>query len=499
MQILSCFIPNRRESGKCFRIFPLLIFAVLFTGSLLQAQGNNGPVKDYTCTIFGTAPGCNGNVIGIYRCEDYITNTERKLNETIVDDSSRFSFTVEVTEVEPLIVRCRNIYATVYAEPGRKVEVIFPERDPKRHINPDVSYQEDMTIFISDSTDMNFLADDYNSRFYKWWGQNYIYFVSKDSIGLLDSFRLQMMRHYAFVKNPYFMPWMEYGLASIEDATFHSQVTSARKYLTGRKIHYNNSEYMSFFNNFFKGYMYKWSMRKEGQGIVFTVNSMASYDSLLGTMRNLPYLKNDTLRELVVLKGLFEIYDNPNFDARNVLAMAQQASVRSKIPQHRLIARNIVSFYSKLKRGSPAPHFIAVDRRGNEVDILQQYKGKYIYLFFFASWNTHSTAELRYMAELQKKYGKKIMFVSVSLDEDTNLYKAFLKANPKYNWTILHYDKLQKTKDDYNLYSVPAGFIIDEEGKFYRSPADNPSGDLEYDLYRIANPKAGPFIPPYQH
>ena len=55
--------------------------------------------------------------------------------------------------------------------------------------------------------------------------------------------------------------------------------------------------------------------------------------------------------------------------------------------------------------------------------------------------------------------------MSVCLDDDTNAYKAFLKANPKYNWTILYYDHLQKTKTDYNIFVTPQGFLINEEGK----------------------------------
>lgn len=69
-----------------------------------------------------------------------------------------------------------------------------------------------------------------------------------------------------------------------------------------------------------------------------------------------------------------------------------------------------------------------------------------------------------------------------------------MKANPKYNWLNLHFDFTSKTKEDYNLYAVPAGFIIDPEGKFYAAPADKPSGDLEYVLYRITNPKKPPLI-----
>lgn len=463
-------------------------FFLLFLPAFLSA-------KTDTCTIFGTAPGRDGNVLIAYTYDDYITGTEKKLAETIVGDSGKFSVSLEVDEVCQVFLRCKKVHGSVYAEPGRKVEVIFEDRDPKRQVSSEVDYEVPVNVYISDSTDMNFLADDFNTRFEEWWKNNYMAFVTKDSTTAIDGFHKEMQEHYAFVKNPYFMPWMDYSLASIEDATFHSQVTTAKKYVTGKKIYYHNSEYMGFFNNFFQDYMYKWSVRKEGEGILYAINNMISYDSLMGAMKRLPWLQNDTLRELVMLKGLFEVYSNPSFSPRNVLALAQQASVLSKVAEHRRIARNILSFYTKLRKGSAAPGFIATDRRGVDQNVLDLYKGKYVYLFFFDTHNPSSMAELRYMSDLQKKYGKKIVFVSVSLDNDTNAWKAFLKANPKYNWAMYHFDFRQKTRDDYNLYSTPMGYIIDPDGKLYRSPADNPSGDLEYDLYRIANPRAGPFVP----
>jgi cytochrome oxidase Cu insertion factor (SCO1/SenC/PrrC family) len=470
-------------------------FILAFTG-LLPLLAFAQPVIEQTCTIVGTAPGREGNVIGVYQYDDFITATERKLQETIIGDSGKFTMSIEVSEVTYIALRCQNSQGHLFAEPGRTIELVFPTGDKKSMVNPNVTYTIPVEIYIGDSTDMNFLASDYNETFDRWWGSHWDNIVTKDTVSELDSFHIAMLRRYAWVKNPYFIPWMEYGLAAMEDATFHSPSMLARKYIVGKKIHYRNSEYMGFFNNFFKNYVYKWSMRREGEGIRFAINNMGSYDSLYGTLRRLPLMQNDTLRELVMLKGLFELYDNPAYDPRAVLAIAQQAAARSKIAEHRLIARNIVSFYTRLKKGSPAPLFTAIDRKGADVDPISLNKGKYIYLFFFDSKNPYSVAELRYMAELQKRYGKKIVFVTVSVDEDTLAWKAFLKANPKYNWTMLHFDFRQKTKEDYNLYSVPAGYIIDPEGKFYAAPVDNPSGDVEYLLYRIANPRAAPLIKP---
>ncbi|MBI3509321.1 MAG: redoxin domain-containing protein [Bacteroidetes bacterium] len=453
-------------------------------------------IADNTCTLFGTAPGRDGNVIGVYMMDDYITGTEIKLAEGIVGDSGKFSLTFELNEISDLTIRVKKVHGSVYGEPGRKVEMIVPDRDYKSQVNPDVDYTIPIQVFIDDSTDMNFLADDFNSHFTEFWKKNYMAFVTKDSTTAIDGFQKQMDEYYKWVKNPYFKPWMDYQFASFEDATFHSQIISDKKYLEGKKIYYHNSSYMEFFNNFFKDYLYKYSVTKQGEGILYAINDMVSYDSLMGAMKRLPYLHNDSLRELVMLKGLFEVYDNPAFSPRNVIAIAQQASTRSRVSEHRRIARDIVALYTKLKPGTAAPHFIALDKKGREINILDTLKGKYVYLYFFQTWNSHSMDELVYMSDLQKKYGRKIMFVSVCLDEDTNTWKQFLKANPKYNWTLLYYDHLQKTKDDYNLFVAPAGFIIDPDGKLYRSPADNPSGDLEYDLYRIANPKAPAFVKP---
>lgn len=449
-----------------------------------------------TCTIFGTAPGRDGHVIGAYMYDDFITHTEIKLAESVVGDSGKFSLNVEVPGVTYIFLRCKKVHGFLYAEPGRKVELEFPDRDYKAQVNPDVEYTVPMAIYISDSTDMNFLADDYNQKFDKFWRKNFQSFVVKDSLAVLDSFHVRMQRHYSNVKNPYFLPWMNYGLASMEDGIFQSQVQSGKKYVTNQPIHYHNSEYMEFFNNFFQDYMYKWSARKEGFGMVYAVNNLISYDSLLSSMKRLPWMENDTLRELVMLKGLFESYNNPAFNPRNILAVVQQAAARSRVAEHRRIARNILAFYTKLKRGTLAPRIVAVDKLGNEIAPLEKYKGKFIYIFFFATWNTHSMSEFRYMEDLQKKYGKQVEFVSISIDPDTNAFKAFLKANPKYKWTILHFDFNEKIKSDYNLYGVPAGYIVDPEGKLYASPADNPSGDLEYMLYRCANPKAPPMLRP---
>lgn len=475
-----------------------LVFFFLLFSSATRAK---------ECTIYGNAGAGSGHVISLYTYDDYITYTEVKLAETITGDSGKFSLTIDIGKITWVFLRCENLYGFVFAEPGRKTPVYFPSRDPDFHVSLETNYEVPVTLWTTDSTDMNFLAGDYNNQFLHFWGQAgdttspeaYLYFVVGQSALMLDSFHREMTKHYAWVKNPYFMPWMEYGFASMENATFQSERRTAVRYLYNKPIQYRNHSYMEFFNNFFKDYVYRWSLRKEGERIYKSINIDVSYDSAMFALRNVPWLKNDTLRELVLLKGLSELYYVMSYDPRNVITVAQQVSIVSKISEHRQIARNIVAMFTKLRVGTAAPLFNGVNTKGEAFDPLTLYKGKYIYLFFYASWNVNSVNELRYMADLQKKYGKTIQFVSVSIDEDTAAWKKFMKANPKYNWLNLHYDFDSRTKDNYNLYGVPVGYIIDPDGKLYASPADKPSGDLEYVLYRIQNPKKPPLLKPEEH
>lgn len=486
---MEAFCNNNRSSSVNRTQLMIKHLRFLFSVLLLPLALSAGK----PCTVEGYAKGYEGQIISLHTYIEYITFAEQKLGETLIDDSGHFEITYEAENIERVFLRFAKQRGFLFTEPGRLVRVMCSVRDSVRMVNPDVEYETQLTHFTNDSADMNFLAIDFNAHFQEFWNKNFSYFLTKSSYFKLDSFHTAMRKHYAFVKNPYFMPWMDFSLASIEDATFHSEKKLAGKYITGKKIYYTNNEYMNFFNSFFEEYMYLNSIKKEGEKISWAINEWVSYDSLMSAMKRLRWLENDTLRELVMLKGLFESYNNPAFYSRNILSIAQQTSSRSRIAEHREIARRIVSFYTKLKPGSMAAHFNGIDKTGKLVDPITDFTGKPVYLFFFNEWNTNAQNEMRLMSELHKRYGKKMIFVAVSIGTDTVVWKKFLRDNPKYNWVMLHYNFDDRTKDAYSIYATPVAFIIDAEGRLMSAPAELPSGGaLEQQIYRIVNPRAAP-------
>jgi thiol-disulfide isomerase/thioredoxin len=446
----------------------LFFLCFLLTFSLLAQE----------VSIRGVAKSYAGKEMVVFSYQDLITFTRQLLETDTVKPDGSFQLRFKIPSTQRIYLRCDHLKAPLYAEPGRSYEVIFPDKDSSRLFNPNVEQTGDLNIRMTDTTSLNWLVMDFNARFDDFWNHNYQSFVIKQGRLPLDSFKRAIHKHYsAFPLSPYFNSYIDYSIASTQVSTFESQNFLARDYLYNRKIDYSNNEYMTFFNQFFDKYFYQFALKPEGAAVYNILNDKGTWTDLLDALKPAKYLGNDTLRELVMLKGLFENYNNREFSQSRILKILEQVSGQSKIPTHRLIARNIIARFSMLKRGTPAPAFTLADKN-EKMHSLSDFKGKYLYLTFGASWCTNCISESKYLEELEKKYPY-IQIVTIMTDDKIDDMKKLLKQNPKMNWTFLYGGGNEKLKHDYNLYAVPYYFLIGPDGKLLLSPAPGPYEGLE--------------------
>lgn len=121
----------------------------------------------------------------------------------------------------------------------------------------------------------------------------------------------------------------------------------------------------------------------------------------------------------------------------------------------------------------PMEDFSAVDLKGKNVK-LSDYKGKIIWLNFWATWCPPCKEEMPYMEELYNKYKDKDLVIlavaptSVELKGGTDSNKAkkqvesFIKENG-YTFPVL-LDKEDKAWEIYQQRGIPANYIIDKKG-----------------------------------
>ncbi|MCL4856620.1 MAG: TlpA family protein disulfide reductase [Flavobacteriales bacterium] len=149
-------------------------------------------------------------------------------------------------------------------------------------------------------------------------------------------------------------------------------------------------------------------------------------------------------------------------------------------PQQKIIASEILQLLTekKLDKGTTPPDFKLYNQH-NELISLQSFKGKYLYINFWATWNIPSQKEMKVMETLYKKYGNDIEFLSICTDNNIDKMNNFLKRNPTYTWKFLHIGKNQKLLDDFSVATVPTYIFIDDKLNIISAPAPRPGGSAE--------------------
>lgn len=435
--------------------------------------------------IYGKALGSDRSKheISLYSYSDLITkNRIKEAVDTIATDGS-FSFNLTVNTIQAVELQIGNEIAKLYVQPYFQYSVIFPEKDSINNLNPDIDYKTDLIIY-GDSAELNARIIDYNTQFDNFWLKKYKAFVTRKFHFELDSFKLIVNQRYSAVKNSYFKSYVEYSLATIFENTGRAHFILAKDYLLDRPVLYAHYEYMEFFNQFFKNYFQRQAATEMGNQILFSINESADLAMLSAQLKADPILKNDTLRELVILKNLFDLYYVTGFNKQNILTMTEQLLQKTTIKEHRLIAQNILRNFHKLEAGAQAPDFSMLDMNG-KINSLADLKGKFVYVIFFSTSADKCLQELKALEKIYLKYKNDVVFVSISVDDSQQKLRLFLQRNNKYNWIFLRSDNSKEVREKYDVKTYPIGFLIGRNGSFLSSPSPLPSEGLEQKLNQL--------------
>jgi peroxiredoxin len=119
---------------------------------------------------------------------------------------------------------------------------------------------------------------------------------------------------------------------------------------------------------------------------------------------------------------------------------------------------------SSLKVGDPAPEFALPSLTGKTVQ-LADYRGRPVFLNFWATWCPPCREEMPSMEALYRKFkGLGLEFMTISLDDDgEGLVRDFLSAR-SLTFPVLR-DAKKEVANRYGLTGVPETFIINHYGE----------------------------------
>ncbi len=130
-----------------------------------------------------------------------------------------------------------------------------------------------------------------------------------------------------------------------------------------------------------------------------------------------------------------------------------------------------------LSAGNPAPSFTLINKEGNEVS-LADFKGKVVYLDFWASWCGPCIGEMPYGKKLQAKLKEEeVVFVYISIDDTEEAWRQGLEDNEMKGvqlWTPGWQTEVVKS---YGVEGIPNYFLINRDGTINMPNPDRPSGE----------------------
>jgi peroxiredoxin len=438
--------------------------------------------------INGNAPGAEGKLIRISAPGDLITFWDKPLASSRIDPDGQFSLAFEPGKTLNATVSIDFHQTEVYVEPSKTYSILIGpiNYDESMEVNPFIQSQN-LTLKISgnDSLGLNNRISDFDSVCSAFLLKNFNALYRDRRKVLLDTFRVQLNQQFGAVKNSYFLDYATYKLAGLEQLSqYYNQVQLAMKYFSDKPILYNNLAYMEFFNSFFSKYLTVGSNTIRKVEIATLLKGPDPYKTLMKAMMVDSILKKEQLRELVMLKGLMELYSNTNFNQKEVLAVINATKEKTKYPDNRIVAEDMVNFLTRLKQGTSAPGFTLKDREQKDVS-LQSLKGKAVVLCFWTTYCEECLSEMDMIRPLYDKYNEKVNFVSISADKYFSKMVLFINLKKDYIWTFLHIGDQWDVLKNYDVRSYPLFVLIDKDGNITKYPAGLPGNGLEADLQKL--------------
>lgn len=454
------------------RKISIIAFLIISINSII-AQ----PVK-----ITGEAKGCEGKKIILKTYADYISETEKVIGSTLIDSTGKFSFSCFVPETSLVFLQIDYYTGEMYVEPNKSYtielrNIVFNEQNDRTNYNltPFIAV---IKVLSDDNTGLNSKIQKLNIQYNRFININAKQLSLEKFHPKIDSLIIKLNSDLGNENSAYFSDYLNYRIASLLLMTSRVGMRQLLSDLiVNKSIAYNNVEYMTFFNAYFENYFSNITSPVKLSDFYQAVNEEKSLTAAVNVMGKDTLIKNEILRELVLIKALDLMYNSSNFNKNAVVEILEQITAKSKTDTHKFIVQNMIAQYARFRKGNPAPEFTLINTNDSLVHS-RDFIGKPVVYAFFTTWSTISLNELDVMKKLYDTYAPMVEFVGICCDREP--MKAFyFKQERKYPWQILHFNQDYDLLQNFNVLSYPTFVVVDAKGKFAACPAGFPSETLE--------------------
>jgi len=443
--------------------------------------------------ISGNFPGGSGREIRLMDYTDLVSYREQEIASSVIDLNGNFGFRFSRFEPQYVFLRIDHARMGFFVEPGKSYMLQFDKVNfdlLNDRVNPHLNPWHFEFAITGDSlnNDIESLED---MLFDEFVSKHHAIYVNRNTAAF-QSIVADVDLRFRANNNAYFQDYKRYKIAFYQRAANLIGVNDLmREYFVGKPVLYNNTQYMNLFNAAFDTYIFAGSRQITIRDLQHTVNSLGSYHALMDSLGKDTILRNEVLRELVMIKGLQSMFGNPDYNIENVEKILSYTSKNSKFHQHRNMAVNVLNELQYLRPGVTVPSVVLNKGTDGNIAFPEDFSGKPTLMVFWTSWCAACQVEFFALIELLKRHNDGFNVIGISADRHLNDYKTFLSRN-ELPWQNIHFDGDFRLLDTFKVKSFPTYLLIDKDGRLISFPAPKPSEGLVDILDRIIQPTQRP-------
>ncbi len=462
---------------------PAIVILLLLSGNLALRAEN--------ILIYGTSKDYSGKTLEFYIYQERIFDSKLILSKVVADSSGNFSASFSLSETQCVYCQTPLYTAYIFAEPGKKYQVILPPlpgvqndniaspffKPPLWHLLPSIkpgSYE----------TELNHAIYNFDMQFEPFLDKQILrYYDPQYSREKLDSFVIANLKIPDLENDDYFVTYRFYKFAIL--GFMVNQFSNSDLYdlyLKEKPIRPDVPSWWEFFNLYFDKYFISLSGKQEFSALYSFIGN-GDYNSLFQLLGKDPALRDTSIREWVILEEIHNAFYENGLPLNTLSSFCDSLSAHTKDPVNILIAEKIKKSASALLVGNLPPSARIFNDTGDTLD-LSKLHGKYTYIGFCSLDNLSCQQEFEYLKYFYHKHSEYLDIIVILPGSETDQVLSFSDQN-SIPWKFWQAKENSQILEDYKVMAFPVFYLLDRDGKLIMSPAILPSDGFEQRLFSI--------------
>lgn len=299
----------------------------------------------------------------------------------------------------------------------------------------------------------------------------------------VDSLLNKLEQSFAYCKTPYFQQYLFYKIAWLKQFSYERDANYIIKnYFSEKPVLLNNLAYIELFNEIFYDYLSRYATTKWGENVFSSIAKAKSPTELRKDLRRNPAFTNDTLIDLVILKGLHDAYFTntlPNkikFPVEQLKMTLDSMAIVACTPDLRNMAKNIKQKISEEEKIFIFEEYPLFDLNGTEY-FLRNFTGKFLYVNICDFRSYSFLIDQKKIKAIFSRFSDKLRVIHIVLYPQKDKLQKLIRDEQLIG-TFLTTPKPEELKKLLRKPTIPHYIMYAPNGKVFNPNAPPPEENL---------------------